>query len=483
MNSAPANAGEWLDSEDGKRAEAAWHSLVRFLESLPFDGAGAILKDLKDNHLRHIEVMKSDLPLCKAIERVAWDFLRSRSAGCPMDAFTLSHTAASLSYLLLLGHAEANSPEHRLSAFEELHRGALNQFLTYCDCQIQPLCRYIKEIGDFVSSLSLGGSRVFLVELPIGNSLIVELLFRALRKSVSVEVIQAALSRNDSNSLGVTRRDLLADKLRGAGLMKNDVVIYFDEWVTGANFFGLCKLLHKILPPTVFLLPIAVLSENASNERRFATFQAQHDRLGKVWGSRALEFRRTLPPFPTKFQLLGQFFWSEMDRMAGYRKMQVHGSFFSSIDSTIRLLKLNRSALEAAVRVHVAEVAQKAGLPQPVDKCEMRLAAAFPEAYQDYFTLRDALKESGVDVSVRSDVNTEAEFEEVLRGYERLVANRPAKLALFLATAYIMRFASSDPCDRYYFREHAPRVVRLQGRMDLMHSEALKFLEARMTGV
>jgi len=230
-----------------------------------------------------IATLKVDLPLGKAIEYVAGEKAEQDKKGRPFDEFTLSHLLASMSGLLLIGFDEAKSSDSLLLALEAFHSATRIRFLTLSESQVNGLCRFLCEIETFLGTLTLGTARLFLIDLPVGNSLPMELLRTALAQTRPVTVLRSALSRNDSKRAGITRRELLTELISAENLRPNDVVVFLDEWNTGSNFHNLSSLLQRTIPAGSFFLPAAMLSGKACTkaplEPRYATFCKSHDSM------------------------------------------------------------------------------------------------------------------------------------------------------------------------------------------------------------
>ena len=75
---------------------------------------------------------------------------------------------------------------------------------------------------------------------------------------------------------------------------------------------------------------------------RFKSFESDHDALAHKVGVRGSEFRIDVPEMKSLLGLKGEpFFWSESDRINGYRKMQFLGSILSSLKQMIDHLASN----------------------------------------------------------------------------------------------------------------------------------------------
>ena len=186
-------------------------------------------------------------------------------------------------------------------------------------------------------------------------------------------------------------------------------------------------------------------------------------------------------PLETSFPLSGYFLWAENERLAGFRKMQVHGSIFSSLDAIIDELRANDDASTATMHIALAEMAHDLEWPKALPKTIETFRVFFDMSYQDYLKCRDGLRACANDLATGRELpDISSHFEVLFQRYSALVDHRLAKIVMSLAAAYWKRLAGSDPIDRYYFREHAPVVEQLSGSKNLTHQVALEFLNARL---
>ncbi len=477
-------AADWLDGQDSNRAAVAFEWLMTHLANSEDQTAHELRDTLGTHREATISAMNADLPLCKAVEYVAHGHAVSAAGGVPLDTFTLTHLSASMSGLLLVGLDEAKMPEVVLVRLDAYHRAMLEKFLTLSAVQVDPLLNFLLDVKDFLAGLALGDARLFVIELPIGNSLPVALLRHALDPTLPSTKIEAALSRNDSQRIGVTRKQLLAEKIQAMALRPNDIVLYLDEWNTGANFYNLTSILRKCLPAGAFFLPAAFLHTDAPKDGRFSTYREAHDMLLSVWGRPGSDFRRIISPLETTHPLPGYFFWGENDRLAGLRKMQVHGSLFSSIDDAIERLRNDPDALEATLHIHAAELAPQIGLRGTLHETVNTFRAMFAESYADYLICRETLRACADDLAAGcKHPDLQSHMETVMARYSDILENRAAKAVAVFAAVYMKRMRGSDAADRYYFRHHAPVIEPLCGRMALSHQVAMRFLVERMAAV
>src|SRR5205807_1025425 len=127
-------------------------------------------------------------------------------------------------------------------------------------------------VRDFVGTLRLSNTRLVLVDMPVGNTLAVCLLEQLLRPFCRVEIMRVALQRNTSRAQGPTRQQLLEEKVKDLALAANEIVLYFDEWSTGANFHAMCEIQRKCIMREAFFLPVAVLTQNSMSFERYTSF-------------------------------------------------------------------------------------------------------------------------------------------------------------------------------------------------------------------
>ncbi len=308
-----------------------------------------------------------------------------------------------------------------------------------------------------------------------------KLLKNLLASKYSVEVIRISLSRNDASTKGITRRELLERRLREARISNNDIVVYLDEWNTGVNFNKVAGLLRKLVPENAFLIAAAMLSDNASEDVRYQEFCANHDAMMKRWGTDGSQFRKLLPPIKSLLRKQGYFFWSENGRMSGFRKMQIHGSIFSSFDEAIERLRKDDKALLATLKIQLAEIAQEHELPNSGAGALSTLRKMFYEAYDAYQKCRKDLEKCADEFAAGGEADDlEIALSEVIRAQEQVVGQQPAKFAFILAHTYMRRLGSLDPADRYHFKEHAPTLAQLEGRAAKAHEITLDFIADRM---
>lgn len=475
---------DWLTTADDQRAKAAWTWLTGFLASSSFPGASDLLRILGTNEASFRSQLAQHPPLCKGIEHLQGKIAEVEAHGFSRaDARVMQNIGAML-YTLVAGFHKCNGNVDIQRALETSHDLVFEHYLTLARDQVDSVCRYVVKISNFFATLSIRDSRIVLIEMPVGNSLLVKCLEALFKEKYQASTIRVALSRNDSKKVGITRRELLAEKLGKAGLATNDIVVYVDEWNTGSNFTAICEAIRKCLPTDCFFFPAAVLSGAAHAHDRYQSFCANHDLLLRRWGlPSGAEFRCVLPAIPS--DLLGDhFFWSEHDRTAGYRKMQLHGSMFSSIDDAIETLHKDAQMLRAAAAIYVGSLGRDLKLPGSPEKGVAAFVTLFGSAYDDYKSCRNELRACAEEFAHGGEIDDfGVAMAPLLEKYQAILNKRDAMLAVALGCEYIRRLASLDPADRYSFREHAPVLVELAGPMARTHDIVMSVLRQRIESI
>ena len=147
--------------------------------------------------------------------------------------------------------------------------------------QAERLASATSEMVVMINRICQPGSRVVLLEFPIGNSIPVRMLERKLAAARHKPfTICVSLSRNDSVGEGPTRSSFLSKAFTEFGFLDNDIVLYCDEWCSGANFKNLCKIAAKFARKPlcrVIFLPVALVSASAHKDHRFPHFLRKHE--------------------------------------------------------------------------------------------------------------------------------------------------------------------------------------------------------------
>jgi len=457
------------------REERCYEWLLSYIRSLESDVSREFLDDLRKNRSQHLQILKQYPAAAKILEDLDLQIkLRGGFKSELEDIVAVHHRQATFFALGQEYHA-AGASRLTLQLLDKLHGVALQEYLALAATQADALCSFLLQLREVV--VSGKPRRVILLEVPIGNSLIVHLLSKLLDPPPAA-LISVSLSRNDKQKDGITRGELLKERIAAFKWCEGDVLLYVDEWNSGANFNSLCSKVRKHLPSGVNLFSAAVLTQDSAHAERYNSFCSDHDSWLAGWNVVGAEWRRVLPSLPTSFHQGRFFFWAENDRMAGYRKMQLHGVIFCSIDETIELLHKDDVALRRAM----TQVALETDLELPSEQEDFNgLRANFNECYADYQDCVGQLKSCGNIFEKGPEFyDFDDALQPILSCYHAVAGNRKAWLAINTAVTYLHQFASLNPPGRFYFSHHAPTLVRLSGHDAIIHTTALEFLGSRI---
>lgn len=465
--------GQWLSEADQERSKYS----IQLLQS--FGKAGLIprLDKLVSTHYKeHKQAFESNPSLVKIIEGCKDIWFESRKYDIPPDDLSLTHTFASMCQFLGLLFEE--SGQAKIAAeYAKFHKCLLLEFLNCSNNQIFQLCKFVINITEFLKRLA-SPNRIVLIEMPSGNSIVTKLLEAELGKLFDVHTLPVVLSRKNPDRLNLTRKDLLRERLQTFAFQNNDIVVLADEWITGSNFKTVTEYINKLLPKEVYFLPAAFMTMKSQDHERFESFCGKHDSIVRQnWGEDGSKFRAAFPKLNTKNTQLA-FFWSENDRMAGYRKMQMHGSFFSSLDQTLKDLSEDNKKLEIAAGIFVATMSECNKQEEVPQECyHQAVMNGFPKWYADYLEVRNQLKYCAEE-DARGGLVEDFEKAFSFTGSQCRVfmKGRDAELACELALRFANRLGSPDPADRYYFDNHAPFVIPLTGYAAIQHETAMTYL-------
>lgn len=467
-----------LASFDEERAKIAHQTLLYILQIFCVEETASIATSLQETPEDHIALLSKHPLICNMIMEFSQSATSVADGIIPPDDIGIAHDLAALIQMLTLSYESHGASDDIIEILDAAYPPLFHRFLEASSSQITSLCKYALKIRDFFSKLSLNHSRIVIVELPIGNSLPVAVLKSILAPVAQIEHIQVSLSRNDKTRSGITRKELLKERLQAVNLRPADIVLYLDEWNSGVNFNILCKLQSDIIAGQAYFFPCAMLSHKASADSRYKKFCADHDAYLSKWGCNGSEFRQYFPDLP----LDGGFFWAENDRIAGWRKHQLHGSMFSTIDTTIQILKSNSCALNEAISLMLAEVASHTKLPSSPSEAFQNLREIFLESCEVYESRRNEFRlcaESLADGGVVEDLGSA--LEELFKLYQNAgLEEKEEKAAIHIALAYAMRIGPVDPADRYYFKNHAPILIPLEGRMKRPHELTMEYIKCQL---
>ena len=459
MNELCQQMPQWLSEAYAKRAKHAFRWFLGHLKTGLFDGTEGVCHVINHDTKGLLRLFIDNPQICKVIEQAASVMKFATQHGYHPADMRLAQTIAAMFDGLVLIAQKGNAPQATLDAFAAAHKGALRQALSLAHDQVDDLCRFIIRIHSFFRELASDNARFVLIEMPSGNPLPVKMLSRLLRQFATVQEVRIALSRIDPKPVGITLGELFAEQLQTANIRPNDIVIYIDEWKSGSNLHKICKFLRKSVPPEAFLFPAAILSDKAKSERRYNSLCKAHDKLWKVWGrTTGEEFRWPLKSLPSTL-IDEPFFWSEHDRTAGYRKMQLHGSMFSLVDTAVKQLydEIRKSADEAGIgEAH---------------------ARSFEDSYRDYQACREELERCANDHARGGAIDDfDTAMEQIRHRCIEILGNRPAERVVKMAFAYSWCSGPLASANRYHFKDHAPVLFELKGAAAATHRIVMEVL-------
>ncbi|AZZ37324.1 hypothetical protein CIK05_11160 [Bdellovibrio sp. qaytius] len=337
--------------------------------------------------------------------------------------------------------------------------------------QINPLSQALNTVLNIAKSFSAGGARFLILELPIGNTIPTRALESIFEKEgLLFELLRISLNRNDKSNVGLTRADILKEKLNEFKLDKNTVIIYIDEWVTGSNFNTITKILEKFATEkSVFLIPVALQVKDAEREVRYNSYQKFHNSLTKKIGHSGDQLRIIFPALGPEEENDQRFFWTENDRLAGYRKMQHFGSVLSSIVEVVDELLVNDDSLKTAHSEIMRLLANEENIN---DKDWLTLTPkSFRDAIQENYSAFVDWKKEVITYKFQSNMgecsDTSDSMNEINTALSEKAENTKAKLPVLAALALI-KVKEVNPRDQYYFKDHVPVVSELNNGLELL---------------
>jgi hypothetical protein len=310
-----------------------------------------------------------------------------------------------------------------------------------------------------------------------------------MQEEIPVEVVRVALTRNDVRSRGVTRKDILEARLAERRVQAVDTVVLLDEWLSGANFRNLVKLMGRMsVVRNATFLPVGLLTETSSAEERFASHVAEHNRVIGRLGEVGADYRFVFPPLASRFSQKGYFFWSEHDRLAGLRKLQTFGAYLSALEGAIERIRTDTLVRRRARIEVVAQMTAAGGVAGvPSDSTATLIADGgeldrlFEVSREDYERCKAEIHRIKSSTAQGVDTDVEAELKEVVAMLHEIVDPRPAKACVMMAMFLMQAEQKFDAPNSYYLVGHAPAVGELGGSFARMSRNVLDELFLVMT--
>jgi hypothetical protein len=460
-----------------QRVERAVTDLASVFSILDQLGGSSQLGELHTAHVEDVRAGLRERPaLCTLVSRFVLD-----AASAATKVQDILDPVFQQNLCALLGHLAAEYPECFAGTEREIARHCLRRalrqtaeaFVVAVGEQAIKLAEGVVEIVRLLGKVRQLGSRIVLLELPVGNSIPVRLLERQLAAAgYSVSVVRTSLSHNDKASQGVKRADLLATVLGGFAFREGDLLLYVDEWCTGSNFKSLCKYIAKALGKSsanVTFLPIGLLSPAAHADRRFPDFIKAHEVYLREAGVTDHPGLVTFPPVDTAFSKRDRFFWAESDRMAGYRKMQFLGSIYSSLDGAVERLRHDPTTLMLAHQLFLEEAASKGKIPDEFKDDARGFTITFAASYRAYQNCKPDIGRIVHESNLGLVEDNDESLAEVSAAIEKIVRDGRATFCVGIASLWLRESGRIDPDDRYFLEAHVPVLGELRGEHRLFH--------------
>jgi len=483
-------------SRTAERAESGYTALRDLFSLIPQDWEqGRLLQLHERNRSSVILLLQKDQELSRSSQElhIALRGLVADANGLA-DPTVLTDMSTHLS-CLVQRYAGAFRGQDRIRVEDTLKlaiNAAAAQLVEVAMPQIQSLKRIVFKTVMQEPAAVTGPKRLLLLELPLGNSLPTKLLGYFLGKHGFVnDVVRVSLSRAESvteGGRGVKRKDLLERKLKEA-IKPGDLIIYLDEWLSGSNFDAISEHVSKIVKRVTgaSFLPIGMLTEESREHGCCTSHEKAHDKILKRFGfgpENCQRFRVAFPPLKGACPRPGYFFWGESESISGYRKRQLVGPAFDTIDYRVEMLMENTGLLPGATLSFLMHLAKRAraGHSDAYDLFEQpaTFLKYLGHCYEDYKSIREQLR--GIEhPSNAGDCEDppQALFEIAMRMLG-IVKSRPAIVLVGLALALPEENLYERVGNKYPFNEHAPVIVPLEPPLTWFHDRFMERIIAVM---
>lgn len=242
----------------------------------------------------------------------------------PSPLFQLYNLTSSL-YLYF------EEPGRLQSALRDAMDSLVKKLVQASSHQLKALFQALQKAILIINTKRPAASPIFILELPLGNSVPCRLLAHLLeQKNIPYEIVKISLNRNDTKKAGITRTQLLQEKLSGHN---EAFLVYIDEWISGSNFDTITGILAKIKGITT--VPIALLEYEAATRSNFNKYCQHHEERCKVAGEDSHSLRFIVPKLNENINSEQAFIWVEHDRITGYRKLDFAGNFIYTMKQLI----------------------------------------------------------------------------------------------------------------------------------------------------
>lgn len=371
-----------------------------------------------------------------------------------------------------LNHPQ-NSPLQLLRfAFKDCLSSLLNKYIKASKHQVTELNVFLKNIAQVIKYNHC--ENVYLLELPIGNSIPIQLLKNYLLDlNIKSTTITISLNRNDSKLNGKTRKNLIEEKISYIN-NEQSTLIYLDEWITGANFKNILNSISKAFT-NGRLIPCAIMYHDAQNNIKYQSYKKAFDKICTKMGVDYNLLICNMPKLDKYIDSSLKFFWSESDRLAGYRKLEIWGSIFSSIKQVA--LEFTEDPLKLKVfcnKVILEKVSKSLNLEDYHPILLNRIKDSFLFFQNNFSQNMDMyLEKNSIEIPMNESMDflttTFLTYSKKIEGFHE------ALLSLSISIEYIKQNQIS-PTDRYYFKGIPPSCLKLEHQYLFFHEEFMRCL-------
>lgn len=354
------------------------------------------------------------------------------------------------------------------SALQDCLSRQLDQVISASEHQLKKLCSFLNQIRSHI--LELNYSEVYILELPLGNSIpsiILKEMFE--ERGINVKILSSSVNRNDSKRKGITRTQIINQRLSEIK-SDNSILVYIDEWISGTNFHNILNILNE--HEKLKLVPCAFMLEESKSEKRFETYKTFHDDICRKINLTFDDLTCVVPELNSLISSHQKFIWAESDRLAGYRKMEYWGSIVSSFISAGELLYNEPETLNETLKKYISEYTDLDNGNQIPKDIREDINNAF-KVFNDRFS--DSLKREFES----QEVNNFAEFDIVSETHKAnsliksIEGYKESELAINIIGYYLKKNTIS-PTSRYFYKGQVPLCTPLDEENNLLHRVFVK---------
>ena len=354
-----------------------------------------------------------------------------------------------------------NSSSDRIAILKNAFRDSLanrvTQIIDKSKHQFIKLFVFLHQIAD--KCVNTKKSKICILELPLGNSIPSILLQKILTtKGLDTELITISINRNDTKQKGITRKELIKDKLKEVDL-DNTILIYLDEWITGSNFNNIITILSKMTG--LKFLPCPFLTSESTLKDKYSQYKSRHSKICTTMGYDSDELSIELPDLNFSIVSEQKFIWTESDRLAGYRKLEFLGSIVSTFFAVGELLLEDSKSLNEALKNAIAEYTSLPPETEIPSEMKEKIMNSF-QYFNSTFVSDIEKKIKSIEIINSPVFNFESEMTKVISLFENTNGYNDAQLAINII-GYHIRNTIITPSSRYFYKGSVPLCLVLEG--------------------